>query len=115
MNPEIRNPNRVVGCVKVEHSPWLRVSGFGYHSEFAFSPRWRAVAAGRISDFKRFAAILFLSGVSAASAGNLEVEIVPRFNRALLVFDSVTNATAAEQTTSVTRLDFLLSTFALPR
>ena len=105
MKPEIRDPNPAVGCVTVERGRRLRASGFGFLSDFGF----------RISDFKQFLPILFLAGVSAAFAATLEVEIVPRFNGAPLVFDSVTNVTAAGQTVSVTRLDFLLSNFALRR
>ena len=50
-----------------------------------------------------------------ASAARLEVEILPRFEGAPLVFDSLTYCTAAGQVISVTRLDFLVSNFALQR
>jgi cytochrome c peroxidase len=55
--------------------------------------------------------ILVLGG----SATTLEVEIAPLFNGAPLVFDSLTNVTAAGQKISVTRLDFLVSNIALRR
>src|SRR5882762_2527518 len=51
-------------------------------------------------------------GVCAAS---LEIEIVPRFNGAPLIFDALTNKTAAVQTISITRLDFLMSNFSVRR
>lgn len=50
-----------------------------------------------------------------ALGASLTVQIVPRFDQAPLVFDSLTNQTVAGQTISVTRLDFLLSDFALHR
>ncbi len=58
---------------------------------------------------------LVLSHPAPSSATNLEVNIVPRFNHAPLAFDALTNQTAAGQTISVTRLDFLLSDVALRR
>jgi len=45
----------------------------------------------------------------------LAVAIEPRFGGAPLVFDAMTNMTAAGQAVSVTRLDFLLSNIALRR
>jgi cytochrome c peroxidase len=56
-----------------------------------------------------------LSNCNAALAANLEITFVPRFNGAPLVFDSLANQTAAGQTISVTRLDFLVSDIALHR
>ncbi len=50
-----------------------------------------------------------------AAAANLEVEILPRFNGAPLIFDALTNRTAAGQTVSVTRLDFLISNVSFRR
>jgi cytochrome c peroxidase len=52
--------------------------------------------------------------VFGASPGLL-LRIVPQFNGTNLVFDSLTNTTAARQQISVTRLDFLLSNIALHR
>src|ERR1051325_4123173 len=49
------------------------------------------------------------------TGAELEVEIVPQFNGAPLVFDAVTNRTGAGQMISVTRLDFMGSEFALRR
>jgi cytochrome c peroxidase len=46
---------------------------------------------------------------------SLEVSVAPQFNGAPLEFNVVTNRTAAGQTVSVTRLDFLLSDMALRR
>ena len=43
------------------------------------------------------------------------MKFIPQFNGALLAFDTLKNQTAAGQTISVTRLDFLLSGFALRR
>jgi cytochrome c peroxidase len=57
--------------------------------------------------------ILLLTQGLAANATNLEITIAPRFNNAPLVFDS--NQTAAGQTISVSRLDFLVSDIALRR
>ncbi|MEY2466423.1 MAG: cytochrome c peroxidase [Verrucomicrobiota bacterium] len=48
-----------------------------------------------------------------ALGASLNVQIVPRFNNAPLVFDSITNTTTSRQNISVTRLDFLVSNFAL--
>jgi hypothetical protein len=56
----------------------------------------------------------FCCAINASAAG-LQVEIIPRFNGAPLSFDSVTNRTSAGQLISVTRLDFLVSNFALKR
>src|SRR5215208_4146501 len=53
--------------------------------------------------------------VVGASAATLRVNIAPQFAGELLAFDSVTNLTAASQRISVTRLDFLISNFALRR
>jgi cytochrome c peroxidase len=50
---------------------------------------------------------------TGAGAADLRVEFLPRFNGKPLVFDSLANQTAAGQKISVTRLDFLLSNFAL--
>ena len=52
---------------------------------------------------------------SAASAvpPSIRIEVQPRFGDAPLVFDALTNVTAAGQSISVTRLDFLLSKMAL--
>ncbi len=62
---------------------------------------------------------LFFAAVSAALAGDpvcrLDVEVLPRFYGAPLVFDSVSLTTAQKQTVSVTRCDFLLSELALQR
>jgi cytochrome c peroxidase len=60
---------------------------------------------------------LFLAvGTAVPAAGSdLQVDFVPRFNQAPLVFDSLMNSTAAGQVVSVTRLDFLLSDIALRR
>ena len=65
----------------------------------------------------RLAAAAWLLGLScgAASAANLAVEVLPRFDGASLAFDAATNRTAAGQNISVTRLDFLLSNIALRR
>ncbi len=59
--------------------------------------------------------LLLLSHSRAANAASLEIKILPRFNNAPLVFDSLTNQTAAGQKISVTRLDFLMSGIALRR
>lgn len=45
----------------------------------------------------------------------LKLEIAPIFHGAPIHFDSLTNTTAAGQTLSVTRLDFILSNFGLRR
>lgn len=58
---------------------------------------------------------LALGGCQAALAANLELHFEPRFNGAPLVFDSLANQTAAGQSISVTRLDFLVSNVALHR
>lgn len=50
-----------------------------------------------------------------AAASDLQVKFIPQFNGALLAFDALKNQTAAGQTISVTRLDFLLSGIALRR
>jgi cytochrome c peroxidase len=50
-----------------------------------------------------------------AHAANLQISVLPRFNHAPLVFDSLTNQTAAGQNISVTRLDFLVSDIAFHR
>jgi cytochrome c peroxidase len=52
--------------------------------------------------------------VEPAKVG-LEIEIVPRFGAVPLTFDVITNRTIAGQRISVTRLDFLVSDFALQR
>jgi cytochrome c peroxidase len=59
--------------------------------------------------------ILLFGQWALAHGANLEITVLPRFNRAPLVFDSLTNQTAAGQKISVTRLDFLLSDLALRR
>jgi cytochrome c peroxidase len=51
----------------------------------------------------------------AGSAATLRVNIAPRFAGEPLAFDAITNLTAASQQISVTRLDFLISNFALRR
>jgi len=43
----------------------------------------------------------------------VEVEIVPTFSGSPLQFDQLSNRTAANETISITRLDFLVSSFAL--
>ena len=52
---------------------------------------------------------------TGADAADLRVDFVPQFNGTPLIFDSLTNQTAAGQMISVTRLDFLLSDIALRR
>lgn len=59
--------------------------------------------------------ILVLGSCAAASGASLELNIVPQFKGAPLVFDSLTNSIATGQKISVTRLDFLMSDFALHR
>jgi cytochrome c peroxidase len=61
--------------------------------------------------------ILLLATAARLSAGaaSVRVDFVPQFNGAPLDFDAVTNQTAAGQSVSVTRLDFLLSNIALRR
>ena len=51
----------------------------------------------------------------AAAGPALQLAIVPRYNGTALVFDKPVQANAAAQQFSVTRLDFLLSDFALHR
>jgi cytochrome c peroxidase len=60
-------------------------------------------------------ALLICLCCAQAFGANLEAKIVPRFGGVPLVFDSVTNQTAAGQRISVTRLDFLLSDISLRR
>lgn len=60
-------------------------------------------------------AVLVLASALVGGARSLPVEVELRFGDAPLAFDVVTNVTAAGQTISVTRLDFLLSSFALRR
>jgi cytochrome c peroxidase len=50
---------------------------------------------------------------SGAGAADLRVDFVPQFDGTPLAFDALKNKTAAGQKISVTRLDFLLSDFAL--
>jgi len=71
------------------------------------SCRWRAARLLVIAG-------AFCCAINAPAAG-LQVEILPRFNGAPLIFDSVANRTSAGQLISVTRLDFLVSNFALKR
>ncbi len=72
--------------------------------------------APRISLFRMMAVIaLMLCQQAPSSAVNLEINIIPRFNHAPLMFDTLTNQTASGQRISVTRLDFLLSNLALHR
>lgn len=52
---------------------------------------------------------------AGADAHRIAMFIEPRFDGAPLVFDAMTNKTAAGQRISVTRLDFLLSNIALRR
>ena len=59
--------------------------------------------------------LLAASVAAAAAPHSLRVEIRPRFGDAPLIFDALTNTTASGQTISVTRLDFLLSSFAFRR
>ena len=59
--------------------------------------------------------LLVLSQSHLARSASLEITVLPHFNGAPLVFDSLTNQTAAGQKISVTRLDFLLSDMALHR
>ncbi len=67
----------------------------------------RARAAGALC------AGLFFVAVNTSVAVTLNVRVAARFNDAPLVLDSLVNTTAAGQAVSVTRLDFLLSNFAL--
>ena len=59
--------------------------------------------------------LLAASATATAAPHSLLVEVQPRFANAPLMFDAMTNVTAAGQTVSVTRLDFLLSNIALRR
>lgn len=59
------------------------------------------------------AALLFFG--CSLFAHDLRINIVPCFSARPLSFDAMTNLTAAGQKISVTRLDFLLSDFALSR
>ena len=52
---------------------------------------------------------------AAPATHTLRVEVLPRFDGKPLVFDALTNTTATGQRVSVTRLDFLLSQFAVRR
>jgi cytochrome c peroxidase len=64
---------------------------------------------------KRLSLLMVIGAVVPAAGSDLQVDFVPRFNQAPLIFDSLTNFTAAGQVISVTRLDFLLSKIALRR
>jgi cytochrome c peroxidase len=57
--------------------------------------------------------LLAIEAPEAAAGPALRVAIVPRYNGAALVFDKPAQTNAAAQEFSVTRLDFLLSDFAL--
>ncbi len=60
--------------------------------------------------------LLPLAPVTAAPANHsLRVEVLPQFNGQPLVFDALTNTTAAGQRIAIKRLDFLLSDVALRR
>jgi len=59
--------------------------------------------------------VLLASHAPLARGASVEVNILPQFNHAPLVFDTLTNQTATAQKISVTRLDFLISDFALRR
>jgi cytochrome c peroxidase len=59
--------------------------------------------------------MLIFSGCVVTRGASLEINIQPRFNGAPLVFDALNNQTATRQKISVTRLDFVLSGFALQR
>jgi cytochrome c peroxidase len=59
--------------------------------------------------------LLQLLLATGADAADLRVDFSPQFSGAPLVFDALKNQTAGGQTISVTRLDFLLSDFALRR
>jgi hypothetical protein len=56
---------------------------------------------------------LFSVTWSLALGASLPIHFVPRFNNAPLSFDTLTNVTTSRQRISVTRLDFLLSSFSL--
>jgi cytochrome c peroxidase len=58
---------------------------------------------------------ILLASTCSVPAYELKINITPYFSGALLIFDSMTNLSAAGQKISVTRLDFLLSDFALAR
>jgi len=70
-----------------------------------------------MSQAVRAIAVAFLIVISwrTVRAAQLDLTILPRFNNAPLVFDTVTNQTAAGQRISVTRLDFLISDISLRR
>ena len=59
--------------------------------------------------------LLGASSVGWSQSATLCVQIVPQFNGAPLIFDTLTNTTAAGQKVSMTRLDFLLSKFQFRR
>jgi cytochrome c peroxidase len=70
----------------------------------------------RFYSFVAFVILLACLGSAAAwGAPALVLQLVPKFNGAPLNFDSLTDVTAAGQRISVTRLDFLMSDFALRR
>lgn len=58
-------------------------------------------------------ALLVVGSEAVSGAAELRFEVMPRWAGRPLVFDTLTHATAAGQTVSVTRLDFLLSKIAL--
>jgi cytochrome c peroxidase len=58
---------------------------------------------------------LFLAGPNRSAASSLELTIRPVFNGAPLLLDSLRYPNAAGETLSVTRLSYLLSSFALER
>jgi cytochrome c peroxidase len=68
-----------------------------------------------ICALKKIPPLALLLLATGAGAADLRLEFVPRFNHAPLVFDALTNQTAAGQNISVTRLDFLASDIALRR
>jgi cytochrome c peroxidase len=84
---------------------------------YAFPKRTRCGSQTRAPGMSRVLviAILVLSQWLTARAATLEITIQPCFNQAPLIFDSLTNQTAAGQKISVTRLDFLVSGIALRR
>jgi cytochrome c peroxidase len=57
--------------------------------------------------------LLFATFANLLCAADLRVEFVPQFNGKPLAFDALTNQIASGQKISVTRLDFLVSNFAL--